>query len=88
MLPDNISFRVRQQRYEDFLREAERERLIRTSRIQQPHSGMIYLLVVSLLRSYILRWSRKLQKYGLRRPLSSANCSCSPETTSSSPCCV
>ena len=67
-------FLVRQERYRDLRREADRERLIRAVGLRRPGTRLPWK-VTDWVGAQMVRWGWKLQCYGSApQPLLSANC--------------
>jgi hypothetical protein len=62
MFPNDIAsdFSARQERYKDLLREAERERLIRAIRFEQPGNRGMQRTVVGYIGVHVVKWGSKL----------------------------
>lgn len=61
-------FLVRQEQYKDLLREAERDRLFRSAGFRRLGSRRLWWRIADLLGVRIVRWGRKLQRYGTTPP--------------------
>lgn len=63
MFPTERDFLASQERYKDFLREAERERLTQIARPQPPYRRRWHWIVASWLCYQMVRLGQKLQSY-------------------------
>ena len=61
MLPNDIDFLARQERYNEMQREVEREWLITLTKLQQPEQQGIRRKVMGWLGGQLIRWGLKLQ---------------------------
>lgn len=61
MLPNHGDFLVRQEQYQDLLREAEKERLIRAAKLFQVRQGNLVRQIANWLELYVAHWGLKLQ---------------------------
>ena len=66
MLPNDIDFLARQERYNEMQREAEREWLITLTKLQQPEQGIRHK-VMGWLGGRLIQWGVKLQHDNLTR---------------------
>ena len=66
MLPNDIDFLARQERYNEMQREAEREWLVTLTKLQQPEQG-IHHKVMGWLGGQLIQWGLKLQHDNLTR---------------------
>ncbi len=71
MLPSHRDFLVRQEQYQDLLREAEQERLIRAAKLFKVHEWGLLGQTANWLGSYVVKWGLKLQA---NRPTASTCC--------------
>jgi hypothetical protein len=55
---------VRQEQYKDLLREAERERLIRSAGLRQPANWKPHRKFADWIGDQMISWGYKLQSYG------------------------
>ena len=60
---------VRQEQYKDLLREAERERLIRTDGLRQPGHWKMQRKVARWIAAQMVRWDCRLQRHSRTPPL-------------------
>ena len=67
MLPNDIDFLARQERYNEMQREAEREWLITLTKLQQPEQQGIRRKVMAWLGGQLIQWGLKLQHDNLTR---------------------
>ena len=67
MLPNDIDFLARQERYNEMQREAEREWLITLTKLQPPEQQRIRRKVMSWLGGQLIQWGLKLQHDNLTR---------------------
>lgn len=70
-------FQIHQERYKEFLQEAERERLIRAARLQQPGNWKLPRKVADWIGAQMISWGYKLQSYG------TASSACEPQVARS-----
>lgn len=56
-------FQIHQERYKEFLQEAELERLIRTSGLRQPGNWKLPRKVADWIGDQMVSWGYKLQSY-------------------------
>lgn len=61
MLPNHVHFVVRYEQYQDLLREAEQERLIRAAKLFKVHEWGLLRQTANWLGSYVVKWGLKLQ---------------------------
>lgn len=61
MLPSHRDFLVRQEQYQDLLREAEQERLIRAAKLFKVHEWDLLRQTANWLGPYVIHWGLKLQ---------------------------
>ena len=67
MLPNDIDFLARQERYNEMQREAEREWLITLTKLHQPEQQGIRRKVMGWLGGQLIQWGLKLQHDNLTR---------------------
>jgi len=67
MLPNDIDFLARQERYNEMQREAEREWLITLTKLQQPEQQGILRKLMGWLGGQLIQWGLKLQHDNLTR---------------------
>jgi hypothetical protein len=71
MVPSQGDFRVRQEQYQDLLREAEKERLIQTAGLQPSGQWSLPRQAANWLGTYVVKWGLKWQAH---RPSSPTCC--------------
>ena len=71
-----LDFLVRQEHYKDLLREAQRERLIRTAGLRHSGNWKLHRKVADWVGTYMVRWGCKLQLYGTVPSLSCQTAEC------------
>ena len=71
MLPSFGDFLVRQEQYQDLLREAEKERLIQAAELLPARKWGLPRQMANWLRTYIVKWGLKLQA---NRPIAPTCC--------------
>ncbi len=84
MLPYHLDFLVRQEQYQDLLREADQERLIRAARWQPSAPGEVFRQAATWLGSYVARLGWQLQAQHLTGPTCCGDC-CLVELKANSP---
>jgi hypothetical protein len=68
MLPSHGDFRMRQEQYQDLLREAEKERLIQTAKLQPSSKWGLPQQAAHWLGTYVVKWGLKLQAHSSSTP--------------------
>lgn len=62
LLPNQVDYLVRKERYDEIVRQAEKDRLIRL--IRPSLSLYVYRRLIRRIGSQMIRWGLKLQRYG------------------------
>jgi hypothetical protein len=71
MLPNHGDFLVRQEQYQDLLREAEKERLIQAAELHRSDRWGLPRQTANWLGTYVVKWGLKLQ---VNRPTAPTCC--------------
>jgi hypothetical protein len=74
MLPNQRDFLVRQEQYQDLLREAEQERLIHSAGLRHLNRWNLPRQMAVWLGSYVIKWGLKLQSSRTTTPTCCGNC--------------
>lgn len=61
MLPNQVDFVVRYEQHQDWLREAQQERLIEAVKLAQVHEGGLLRQTANWLGAYVVKLGLKLQ---------------------------
>lgn len=84
MLPNHGDFLVRQEQYQDLLREAEKERLIQVAELPQVGKWGLPRQTVHWLGTYGVKWGLKLQANRSAAPTCCGDC-CQGELKANAP---
>jgi hypothetical protein len=74
MLPSHGDFLVRQEQYQDLLREAEKERLIQTAERQPSGKWGLPRQTANWLGTHVVKWGLKLQANRSTAPTCCGDC--------------
>ncbi len=74
MLSNHGDFLIRQEQYQDLLREAEKERLVRTAEFQPSGQWGLPRQTANWLGTYVVKWGLKLQANGSSVPTCCDDC--------------
>lgn len=74
MLPNHRDFLVRQEQYQDLLREAEQERLIQAAELHQVRKWGLPRQTANWLGAYVVKWRLKLQAHRSTAPTCCGDC--------------
>lgn len=74
MLPHHRDFLVRQEQYQDLLREAEKERLIQAAELHQNGKWGWPRQTANWLGTYVVKWGLKLQANRATSPTCCDDC--------------
>jgi len=67
-------FQIHQERYKEFLQEAEQERLIRAAGLRQPGNWKLPRQVADWIGAQLVSWGYKLQGCGVTPPACGPSC--------------
>jgi hypothetical protein len=67
-------FRIHQERYKEFLQEAEQERLIRAAGLRQPGNWKLPWKVADWIGAQLVSWGYKLQGCSVTPPACGPSC--------------
>jgi hypothetical protein len=67
-------FRIHQERYKEFLQEAEQERLIRAAGLRQPGNWKLPRKVADWVGAHLVSWGYKLRSYGATSSACDVSC--------------
>lgn len=84
MLPNQVDFVVRYEQHQDWLREAQQERLIEAVKLAQVHEGGLLRQTANWLRSSVVKWGLKLQASRSTAPTCCGDC-CQVELKANAP---
>jgi len=74
MLPNHGDFLVRQEQYQDLLREAEKERLIQAAELRRSGKWDLPRQTANWLGTYVVKWGLKLQANRSTSPTCCGDC--------------
>jgi hypothetical protein len=74
VLPNQRDFLVRQEQYQDLLREAEQERLIHSAGLRLLNRWNLPRQMAIWLGTYVVKWGLKLQTNSATGPTCCGNC--------------
>lgn len=74
MVPNHGDFLMRQEYYQDLLREAEKERLIQAAELRPVGKWGLPRQTANWLGAYIVKWGLKLQVNGSAAPTCCGDC--------------
>jgi hypothetical protein len=84
MLPNHGDFLVRQEQYQDLLREAEKERLISAAELPRIRKWSLPGQTANWLGTYVVKWGLKLQANRSSAPTCCGDC-CQVELKANAP---
>lgn len=84
MLPSQGDFLVRQEQYQDLLREAEKERLIQAAELSRNGQWGLLRQTATWLGPYVVKWGLKLQVHRSTAPSCCRDC-CQAELKANAP---
>ena len=68
MAPSQGDFRMRQEQYQDLLREAEKERLLQSAQLQPSSQWSLPRQTANWLGTHVVKWGLKLQAHRSSTP--------------------
>jgi hypothetical protein len=74
MAPSQGDFWMRQEQYQDLLREAEKERLLQSARLQPSSQWGLPRQTIKWLGTYVVKWGLKLQVHSSSTPTCCSDC--------------